>query len=217
MTDTGGARRPKQARSRETLDRLLDAAEKLLQERAWDEIAISDIVAEAGSSVGSFYARFPSKEDLLVSLLERYHADMRAALDDSLGDSGWAEFDLEQRMERLVARVLETCRRQRGLLRLRFQRRLASRSPKIAVEPVRDQANVRGLAGLFDGCESEIRHADPQQALLFALRTVDAVAMAALAFDDISSSYGTPSAAALEREITALAVAYLRTPPRVWV
>jgi len=63
---------PKQARSEESLQRLLDAAESLLAERSIGEVSIADIARRARSSVGGFYARFRDKDELLLALHERF-------------------------------------------------------------------------------------------------------------------------------------------------
>ncbi len=65
------ARQPRQARSQRTLDALLDAAEALLAQRPYHAIALTEIIANAGSSAGSFYARFADKQALLHALHER--------------------------------------------------------------------------------------------------------------------------------------------------
>ena len=51
-------RAPQQARSRAALNALLDAAERLVSERGFDETAVTDITDRAHTSVGSFYRRF---------------------------------------------------------------------------------------------------------------------------------------------------------------
>jgi len=63
---------PKQARSEDSLQRLLDAAESLLTERSIGEVSIADIARRARSSVGGFYARFRDKDELLLALHERF-------------------------------------------------------------------------------------------------------------------------------------------------
>lgn len=62
---------PKQERSRATEQRLLDAGEKLIQQRGFSGFSVADLVKEAGSSVGSFYARFGDKDGLLRALHKR--------------------------------------------------------------------------------------------------------------------------------------------------
>src|SRR5712692_6140240 len=59
---------PQQARSRATLERVLGATQELLAEKRFEETTVVEIVRRAGSSVGSFYARFPDKRSLLARL-----------------------------------------------------------------------------------------------------------------------------------------------------
>jgi len=59
---------PRQARSRESERRLLEAARELLVARGWDEITVAEIAAHAGLAVGAFYARFASKRALFDHL-----------------------------------------------------------------------------------------------------------------------------------------------------
>ena len=70
MSDTP-LRQPKQSRSRRTLQRITRAALELIAEHGVEGTTINAIVRRAGSSVGSFYARFEGKDDLLVYLDER--------------------------------------------------------------------------------------------------------------------------------------------------
>jgi len=59
---------PRQARSRESERRLLQAARELLVERGWDAITVAEIAGRAGLAVGAFYSRFASKEALFDHL-----------------------------------------------------------------------------------------------------------------------------------------------------
>ena len=61
-------RPPQQARSQETLERLLDAAETLVAEKGFDDTPVAEVARRAGSSVGAFYTRFPDKDALLHAL-----------------------------------------------------------------------------------------------------------------------------------------------------
>lgn len=55
-----------QERSRDTHERIVAAAERLLARgRAWHEISVAELVAEADASIGSFYNRFRDKDTLL--------------------------------------------------------------------------------------------------------------------------------------------------------
>lgn len=56
--------KPQQKRSEASLEKILTAARKLISEGGFDDASITDIVAEAGLSVGAFYARFKDKDAL---------------------------------------------------------------------------------------------------------------------------------------------------------
>ncbi|MBX5460246.1 MAG: TetR/AcrR family transcriptional regulator [Steroidobacteraceae bacterium] len=62
----------RQERSRETRDSLLAAANRLLQKRMWSELAVTDIAEAAGSSIGSFYARYGDKESFFEALCAQF-------------------------------------------------------------------------------------------------------------------------------------------------
>jgi AcrR family transcriptional regulator len=55
-------------RSKETLQRLLKALDELLVDNDFDQVNVVDICAKAGASVGRFYRRFKSKDELLPYL-----------------------------------------------------------------------------------------------------------------------------------------------------
>ena len=61
-------RSPQQLRSRQTLDRLLDAAEAVIREEGISELTVAKVVKRGQSSVGAFYRRFPDREALLFAV-----------------------------------------------------------------------------------------------------------------------------------------------------
>jgi AcrR family transcriptional regulator len=65
MVDASSVRPPKQKRSQESLERVLDASIALLEQNGFDAFTIQDVSGRAGVSVGAIYARFGSKENLL--------------------------------------------------------------------------------------------------------------------------------------------------------
>ena len=64
--------KPKQARSKKTMENILDTAQQMLIDRTFDKASIQEIVKKANSSVGSFYSLFKTKNNLLECLLDRY-------------------------------------------------------------------------------------------------------------------------------------------------
>jgi len=78
MTDAQWVRAPRQARSMATLERFVDAARRLLEDRSFEAITVTDIVHEADRTVGSFYARFEDKYAVLYVLTERTDERLRS-------------------------------------------------------------------------------------------------------------------------------------------
>jgi AcrR family transcriptional regulator len=69
-------RPPKQKRSRESLERVIEASMRLLEENGFEGFTIQDVSRRADVSVGAIYARFGNKE----SLLRAVHAEAMEAM-----------------------------------------------------------------------------------------------------------------------------------------
>jgi AcrR family transcriptional regulator len=93
-------RLPRQQRSRELVNRLVDATAAVIVERGLDGTTTNHIAERAGVSVGSLYQYFPDKEALLEALLERLGRDL------GMKFRAWAEqFDISRHPLRDVART----------------------------------------------------------------------------------------------------------------
>ena len=66
------SKKPQQARSIESTNRMLDAAESLMREGGPRAITIEAVIERSETSMGSFYARFESREGLFQALHERF-------------------------------------------------------------------------------------------------------------------------------------------------
>jgi AcrR family transcriptional regulator len=110
-------RAPAQARSRATLERLLDATEALLRNRHFEDIEVDEIVRRARSSVGSFYARVGNKEALLPPLYARFDARLREELLTIAADKAWESRDLPATCRELAKLLVSRFREHAGLLR----------------------------------------------------------------------------------------------------
>jgi AcrR family transcriptional regulator len=73
------SKRVRQRRSQKTYDALIGTTFKLLQQREFDAISIAELAQKAGYSVGAFYARFHSKDELFDALLAQHIEDRLAA------------------------------------------------------------------------------------------------------------------------------------------
>lgn len=70
-TPSGPRRRPSQARSRQTVEAILEGAARVFRREGWDATT-NRIAEEAGVGIGTLYEYFPNKEALLHVLAERH-------------------------------------------------------------------------------------------------------------------------------------------------
>lgn len=77
MDELRGVVPPKQQRSRETVAKILAATDRLVVDRSFREITVQDLCNEAGVSASSFYARFPTKEDVLLAVFDLHSLEAR--------------------------------------------------------------------------------------------------------------------------------------------
>ena len=92
---------PLQNRSRETLHRILEAAETIMANKPFEKITIAEIVKQAKTTTGSFYARFPDKEALLARLFDQHVSEIADGIDESLAEI--ATLSPEARIDHIVA------------------------------------------------------------------------------------------------------------------
>lgn len=78
-------KRPRQDRSRATVEAILDAAAELFADRGYARTTTNHVAARAGVSVGSLYQYFPGKDALLTALVERHMRHVEAVIERSLG------------------------------------------------------------------------------------------------------------------------------------
>jgi AcrR family transcriptional regulator len=71
---------PQQARSRVTMDAILDAAAHILGERGWTALTTNGVAEVAGVSIGSLYQYFPNKLALIEAVRERHFDEVLAVL-----------------------------------------------------------------------------------------------------------------------------------------
>ncbi len=160
-----------QARSQETLERLLDAAEELLSESGFDSATVSEIVRRANSSVGAMYARFSDKDSLLVCLHERFCEQAIATAEMALEPQRWEGSSIADIITTTIPFLTHTYHHKRGLIRAFIAK--CSTDDKFAERGSRVGREISGkLITLFLARRSEIRHPDPMLAIDFGLRLI---------------------------------------------
>jgi len=108
---------PKQARSEQRLQDIIQALEALLDGRAFEEITIPDIAARAGCVPASIYARFRDKNSILVALHESIHNRQMAQIDENMRPERHAGHSLDESIYLIFRNLARHYTRHRNLLR----------------------------------------------------------------------------------------------------
>jgi len=86
---------PMQARSRERVKRILDAASQLLQEEGYNAVKTNSIAKRANVSIGSVYQFFPNRFAIFNALAVQYREEYSRTLAEYMGpespDRPWDE------------------------------------------------------------------------------------------------------------------------------
>jgi AcrR family transcriptional regulator len=106
-----------QARSRATGERILQATERLLETRAFEDLSMAAIAESIGMSVGGVYARFASKDALLKALHARYEAYRTAFLLQAFDPDAWSGTALDERVHGICEAMVRLMRDRRHVLR----------------------------------------------------------------------------------------------------
>jgi len=183
---------PVQARSRETVNLFARATEDLLRDRPFEEIGVQDIVRGAGRPIGSFYARFASKEALLPFLYARYHEGLEALIASRLDRVSWPKLGFERTIEELVDLILALYTERRWLIRALalFARTRPEALPADIVE--RRSRVYDPVVAVVLRHRARIAHPDPESAIRFGVFFVSSVAREKLLFADAPLSRVTP-------------------------
>jgi AcrR family transcriptional regulator len=208
-------RPPRQKRSERTLHRLLDAAERLLDRKTFDELTVQDVVKAAKSSVGSFYARFADKEALLAALYDRHQEEVGATVSAAVDRERWRGTPLPEIVREIVRFTLRLYRSHRGLLRALVLRGHARPDPRYRDPKQRSRTAIAEVGALLASRSEEIGHPDPKLAASLGYLSVLATAREKLLFGDSTASAVAVSDHELEEELTRAYLAYLHVkPPR---
>ena len=168
-----GRKQPLQARSRRTMDRMVRAAEDLLEERPFDAVSVAEIVRLAGTSVGAFYARFSSKVDLLAAIYaRRFGAEATERSRKYLVGFASREMPLEHRTLEVVRNMAAYFQSNRRLLQeMALQAGQREEPLPTGFREVRTHraAFNDGWARAFLAHPEQIGHPDPERAVRFGL------------------------------------------------
>jgi AcrR family transcriptional regulator len=201
-------RAPQQARSQQSLNRILDATEDLLNDRSFDELTIQDVVKKAKASVGVFYSRFKDKAELLDALYSRHQEEMIEDLDQferSLHEAHTATDIIRLRIRRLIKMYREN----RGLFRALVLRGHMHGDWRYEEPQIRNRMGVSHFGRMMEERSEELGHANPKMAARLGFLSVMATLREMILFDFAAASAVKVSDKKLEDELVAMLCGYL--------
>ena len=201
--ETTPRKQPTQARARETVDAILEAASQVLIAHGYEGATTARIAARAGVSVGSLYQYFPNKESVVGALIER-HADALVSTMQAILRSA-ADVTLEERVRAAIAAAITAQR-----LDPRLHKILHEQVPRVAKGPTTARANQALTLELERVLRSHADELDPSVepgiAAVVIETAIDAIAHKAVL------ERGKLSLPIAAREAHALIMSYLKHP-----
>jgi len=199
-----------QARSRESLRKLLNAATEVLGQYGVEGATIPRIARRAGLTPGSVYRRFHDKDALLetaiLEILERQEETMKTTLAPMPG-----QVSLEAFSERLISGMVDAYHTHAGLLRgmRQFVQSRAGTAFCKKVSALEAQHFQRAVE-LFLSYRDQIRHSNPRSAVSLGLMMVVGTLYQVVVWPtDRTEPKDLPRGDVLKHELTRALLSYL--------
>jgi AcrR family transcriptional regulator len=164
---------PQQARSRESLRKLLKAAAEVLGQHGVEGTTIPRIAAHAGLTPGAIYRRFSDKDALLetviLGILERHDERLRTGLTPEMA----AQIPLSVFAEQIVHSLVVSYRANAGLMRAMRQFVWSRVDTEFWKKACRlEVRSYERLVGLFLANAKDIKHPEPKKAVSLGMMMV---------------------------------------------
>ncbi|MEJ7602040.1 MAG: TetR/AcrR family transcriptional regulator [Kofleriaceae bacterium] len=171
-------KRPRQARSRATVDTIMAASARILVKRGFDGFTTNEVAEVAGVSIGSLYQYFPNKEALVAALIERHVEEMNSAILSELTRVA------QLPMGRAVRAVIELTIRAHAI-EPELHRVLTEQVPRVGrMAKLRELDAIchRMVAGILGARQAELAIRDPETAAFVIVAAIESIAHRAALF-----------------------------------
>lgn len=199
--DADERRHPKQQRSRETVDAILQAAICVLERGSFEAFNVHAIAAEAGVNVATLYSYFANKHKLLERLTQDW-MDERIEMLHGAFDEAAAAPDWVASLCDAIAHLARLRVAQAGSIALRRALHASSRLWELDQEG--NRAAARMIAELLEK-RADPRPADPELRSRIIAEYITAIL-------DMKAQYAPETYPAIDREMVALLRAHLTMP-----
>jgi len=159
-----------QERGRNSLERLLAAAEQTLESAGLEAATVPAIAVRASMSVGNVYKRFPDKDSLFRAVYDRFFSDAFAANEFALDPAKWEGISTAEVVSTLVTGMIEGYRSRRSLIRalLSYAQTHPDAEFRLHAEQLRLQS-LELFERLLRDRRADIGHPHPERAIRFVV------------------------------------------------
>ena len=175
-------KRPRQARSRATVDSVLQATARVLVKRGFDGLTTNLVAETAGVSVGSLYQYFPNKEALVGALIEKHVDEMTSLCLAEL--TRVANLPVGEAIRSVVELMIRT-----HAMNPELHRVLSEQVPRVGrMAKLREIETLvqRMVAGLLASRQAELAIDDPEMTAFVLVSAIEAITYrAALLFPEL--------------------------------
>ncbi len=95
-------REPKQTRSIQKKEKILDAALKLFCEKGYNKTTTNEIAKTAGVNIASLYSYFEDRDTIFYEILDRYHKQFAKLYDESINTVNMCKIEKEEWLYTLI-------------------------------------------------------------------------------------------------------------------
>jgi AcrR family transcriptional regulator len=202
-----------QERGRNSVERLLAAAEQILESAGLEAATVPAIAARAGMSVGNVYKRFPDKDSLIGAVYIRFFSDAFVANEFALDPAKWEGIPTAEVVGTLVTGMIEGYRTRRPLIRalLLYAQTHGDSEFRAHAEQLRLQS-LELFDRLLRDRRADIGHPHPERAIRFVVMLLAHALQNAVMSEGGGQSTGdflshVPETAA---ELSRIVIGYLR-------
>lgn len=171
-------KRPRQERSRVTVETILAATARVLVKKGFDGLTTNAVAEAAGVSIGSLYQYFPSKEALVAALIEQHIEQMNALLLREL--TRVAQLPMAQAVRAVIELTIRAHSIEPDLHRVLTEQ--VPRVGRLARLAEADGICRRMVAGILAARKHELAISDPETAAFVICASIEAITHRAALF-----------------------------------
>jgi AcrR family transcriptional regulator len=207
-------RPPKQQRSRDTWNRVLDAGVAILEDGGYDAFTIAAVCERAQVAPTAIYARTTSKDALFLAVYEHGIGRLRAEQDVFAGAEPWAALPPADLVRTAVAEMIGISLRHQRFLRAVVL--ISAAHPEVQRRGSRySQELGEGFGRVVLRARHAITHADPEAAVRSCFGTVFATSIIRVAYGPGFATASPVDDEAFVADLGETAVRYLLAYGRV--